>query len=124
MLCNRLKIVVEISRFSKWETEMGPWRASATQQVLASFILSENLSDVVRVSKKVASAKSEFTFLSSSVASLWLLWTAAMGTTVFQPPLSLAIYHSFAAALSPFYHPVKVVPAHPGRRRSTALAQP
>jgi hypothetical protein len=30
----------------------------------------------------------------------------------------------FAAAFSPFYHPVKVVPAHPGRRRSTALAQP
>lgn len=30
----------------------------------------------------------------------------------------------FAAALSPFYHPVKVVPAQPGRGRSTALAQP
>lgn len=29
-----------------------------------------------------------------------------------------------AAALSPFYHPVKVVPARPGRGRSTALDTP
>jgi len=30
----------------------------------------------------------------------------------------------FAAALFPLYRPVKVVPAHPGRSRSTALDPP
>lgn len=39
------------------------------------------------------------------------------------PPTPLA-GPSFATALFPFYQPVKVVPAQPGRRRSTALAQP
>jgi hypothetical protein len=40
------------------------------------------------------------------------------------PPYLPSLRSSFAAALSSLYRPVKVVPARPGRRCSTALVTP